>query len=329
MLACSRAAHDGTSCGLTLLYNPRLRAADPDLLKRLGISEQQLPNLISPRTVAGSLLCKVARQTGLSPGIPVSPAIHDQYAAALGTGAVHPGNVMFGAGTAWVLLAVSDRLSEPAMDDAFVCTHVVDGLYGQIISLVNGGSALTWAMKLMGLENKKNDEIERMIESVAPGSDGLCFWPFLTPFGASGLVPGTRGRLFGLQLSHTPAHVIRAAVEGLACELHRHLLFLRDANTPVERLIMCGAAAASQATPQIIADVTGLPLSCMTASEGSLLGAAVLARGLLEPHRALSDLAAEMVPPARVVQAGPNAVFYRERFKEYRRSLPLLGKLET
>ena len=35
-------------------------------------------------------------------------------------------------------------------DEAFVCHHVVDGLWGQILSMVNGGSALTWALELTG-----------------------------------------------------------------------------------------------------------------------------------------------------------------------------------
>ncbi|MEK7684540.1 MAG: FGGY-family carbohydrate kinase [Verrucomicrobiota bacterium] len=321
---CGRAAHDGTSCGLTLLYNPNRQAYDPDLLARLGIREGQLPDLISPRRAAGSLLPEVARQTGLAAAIPVSAAIHDQYAAALGTGAVHTGDVMFGAGTAWVLLAVMDRLAEPVIDDAFACRHVAEGLYGQIVSLRNGGSALTWTLQVIGLAETNSDVIERMIESVEPGSDGLGFWPFLTAYGASGLVPGVKGRLAGLQLSQTSAHVLRAVVEGLACEFNRHLSFLHDAQIPVARLIMSGGAAASQATPQIIADVTGLPLVCMSGSEGSLLGAAILARGLIESGKSLAQLAAGMAPTGRPISPGQNTGFYREHYERYRQSLPSL-----
>ncbi|MBI4325882.1 MAG: FGGY-family carbohydrate kinase [Chloroflexi bacterium] len=319
---CGRAAHDGTSCGLTLLYNLHRQAYDPDLLARLGIREGQLPDLISPRQAAGCLLPDVAGQTGLAAGIPVSAAIHDQYAAALGTGAVHAGDVMFGTGTAWVLLAVMDRLVEPVIDEAFACRHVVEDLYGQIVSLRNGGSALTWALKVIGLEEKDSDVIERRIASVEPGSNGLCFWPFLTAYGASGLAPGVKGRLAGLQLSQTSAHVLRAVIEGLACELNRHLSFLRDAHISVARLIMSGGAAAGQVTPQIIADVTGLPLVCMGGNEGSLLGAAILARGLIEPGKSLVQLAADMAPTGRPMRPGPNTGFYREHYERYRQSLP-------
>ena len=72
----------------------------------------QFPLLASPRDRRGRSAARdLARSTGLRAGIPVSAAIHDQYASALGTGATtEAGTVMVGTGTAWVLLAVSDQL---------------------------------------------------------------------------------------------------------------------------------------------------------------------------------------------------------------------------
>jgi sugar (pentulose or hexulose) kinase len=321
---CGRGAQDGTSCGLTLLYNPALRDYDPELRSLLEIRVDQLPALISPREPAGSLLPEIAKATGLTAGIPVSAAVHDQYAAALGTRAVRPGRVLVGAGTAWVLLAVSDRLTEPVIDDAFVCNHLVEGLFGQIVSLVNGGSALTWALELMGLAGTDPAEIERLLESAPAGANGLTFWPFMTPFGASGLARGTKGRLSGLQLSHRPAHVVRAVVEGLAYELNRHLNFLRNAGIRIERLLMSGRAGSSRVTPQILADASGTPLECLSVGEGSLLGAAIIARGLLEGESSLASLAEAMVPAGRLVEPGASATFYQEQYERYLHSLPLV-----
>jgi xylulokinase len=317
-----RAAQDGTSAGLTLLYNPVLRAYDPDLLKRLDVQASQLPDVIPPRQAAGHLLPDVARATGLPAGIPVSPAVHDQYAAALAAGVVEAGMVMAGTGTAWVLLAVAGALPQPATDSALICHHVVDGLYGQILSLVNGGSTVTWALELAGRADAGPDEIERLLESAPPGSEGLRFWPFLAPFGASGLPPGIKGRLCGLQLSHRAPHLVRAAVEGLACELKRHLQMLEHAGMPLNRLVLTGGAAAGRVTPQILADVSGLPLACCEPSAGSVLGAALLARTLIEPERSLVELSKEMAPPARQVQPGRDASVYAKLYDEYSRSLP-------
>ena len=68
---------------------------------------------------------------------------------------------------------------------------------------------------------------------------------------------------------------------------------------------MGGGAAGSRTTTQIIADVTGVPLACLNNSETSLLGAAILARGLVEESASLVELSLAMAPPARRVEPVP------------------------
>jgi sugar (pentulose or hexulose) kinase len=169
----------------------------------------------------------------------------------------------------------------------------------------------------MGLNNKSATEIERLLTSAPAGSAGVMFQPFMARAGAEGVSPDTMGRLAGLQLSHNPSHVARAVVEGLALELKRHLLFLERGRIPVRRLVMGGATAASRVTTQIIADATGLPLVCFGEGSGSALGAAILARGLLETERSLANLSEEMLPQTRLVKPGTNKSLYSERFKAY------------
>ena len=317
-----RAAQDGTSCGLTMLYNPEQRSYDQELLSRLGVSAGQLPELLSARETAGGLLATVSAATGLPAGIPVSAAIHDQYAAALGSGAVHKGTVMIGTGTAWVLLAIHDRLSAPVIDEAFVCHHVVDGVWGQILSLVNGGSSFAWALRLTGLDGAGHDEVESLLVSAAPGCGGLRCWPYLASGKVAGL-PGTPGGwLTGLQLQHGPAELLRSVVEGLGCELNRYLGFLRLADWPVDRLVLGGGAADSPTTAQILADITGVPLTRVSYRDTSLLGAAILARGLVEPGTSLENLADQMRPSCDSVCPGVNTSLYREQYRRYVESLP-------
>lgn len=286
---CGRAAHDATSLSLAMLYNPSYGKADPELLEIIGLKENQLPELLIASEPAGRLLDDVAKQTCLPAGIPVSVAIHDQYAAALGCGAVNSGDVMFGAGTAWVLLAVTDKLTGPVVDSAYECTHIVDGLYGQILSMVNGGSSLSWMLKILGLEHSESNQIDGMVEHVPSGSDGLMFWPVLVQGGQEGLPKGVAGQLAGLKLSHTNAHIVRAVIEGLACELTRHLRVLIEAGLNVKRLVMVGKAANSRVTPQIVADVTGLPIVCVQEPAVSALGAAIIARALVNTNECVID----------------------------------------
>lgn len=317
---CGRAAHDATSLALTLMYNPWQDRADGELLSRLHLSEGRLPDLVAAKTAAGPLLPSVAAATGLRAGIPVSAAVHDQYAAALGCGAVHAGDLMFGAGTAWVLLAITDHLAEPVIPEAFVCRHPVAGLYGQMLSMGNGGSSLGWALGLLNLAPRSVAQVDEILRQAPPGSDGLRFWPFLASYGSAGLGEVTT-RLLHLRFSHTAAHVVRAVVEGLSLELGRYLRLLSGRLVQIRRLIMCGGAAASEVTPQIIADVARLPVACTRHSEMSALGAAVIARGLVDAA-SLRELSEAMTPAVRVVSPGPGAALYGRLLQEHVDSLP-------
>ena len=319
------AAHDGTSCSLTLLYNPALRSYDPEVVERVGVTAAQLPTILLAREPAGGLLPTVANEMGLRMGIPVSPAIHDQYTAALGAGAARSGTVMIGTGTAWVLLASSGRGAVPAAPDAFVCHHAAEGLWGQILSLGNGGSALSWALELTGNRGARSEDIDRLLESAPAGSDGLLCWPFLAALPVAGLLSNTQGRFSGLQLSHGPGHMVRAVLEGLAFELKRHIEVLRGAGLPVERLVLSGGAAASRVTPGMLAAVTQLPLSCAGSRASSTLGAAIIARGMYEPASPLAELAEQMVPAANPVEPEAEAcTSYQVKFNDYMSALPLM-----
>ena len=158
-----------------MLYNPWQERADPEFLTRLGIAEDRLPDLLPATTPAGGLHAEASRETGLPTGIPVSPAIHDQYAVSLGAGSVREGDVTFGAGTAWVLLANGTRLAPPITKDAFVCQHPVPGLYGQMLSMRNGGSAIEWVLTLLGREGASAETVDRLMAEIAARRRGAVF----------------------------------------------------------------------------------------------------------------------------------------------------------
>lgn len=322
---CGRRAHDPTSLAIAMLYNPWLKRADPEVLARIGIEESQLPDLLPVTTPAGRLQAEASRQTGLAAGIPVSPAFHDQYAVALGAGAVQEGDVTFGAGTAWVLLANTRRLARPIAPDAFVCPHPVPGLYGQLLSLRNGGSAIQWVLDLLGRGKASINAVDAWLSEASPGSDGLCVWPLLSPAAELGRDGPSTGTISGMTLAHGPNHLLRAVVEGLACELKLRLDRLAAADMPVQRLVMCGSAAASRQTPQIIADIVQCPVACVSAFDVGSLGAATVARALIEKNRSLSDLASDGPPLGRTFLPRPDMAPYQALRQRYQQHLATDG----
>jgi len=323
---CGRRAHDATSLSEAGLLNPSLGTEDPESLAQIGVDRACLPALLGVGEPAGGLLPQVALQFGLPPDIPVGPAVHDQYAAATGCGAVRAGDTMFGAGTAWVLVAVTDTLTPPIAGVALVGRHPVAGLFGQMLSMVNGGACVSWVVRTLNLGSPGVAELDQLMAGVPAGSEGLRFRPLLSLIGGGGLLPEAAGQLDGLRLGHTPAHIVRSLVEGLACELGRYLQLMADGGVRVERLVMCGKAASSAVTPQIIADTTGLPVDCASLAETGSLGAAVFARGMVSPGVPLVVLADSMKPDMRRVAPGPGRADAEQRRRQYIQSLAPLRR---
>jgi xylulokinase len=318
---CGRRAHDATSLSEAGLYNPAENREDDEILSLLGLRRERLPDLMPATLEAGRLLPEAARSTGLPEGIPVGPAVHDQYTAAVGCGVVRSGDTMLGAGTAWALLALAAVPRPPVSAVAIAGRHPVPGVHGQMVTMVNGGACLAWILALVNRGAADVAEVDALMQKAPPGSDGLRFRPLLSALGGAGLPPGTAGRLDGLRLDHTPAHLVRSLVEGLACELGRYLGFLTAGGDVVHRIVMCGKAAMSTVTPGIIADTTGLPVECMVRPETSAIGAAVLARAMLQPGAAIEAISDEMKPRAVRFDPGPGSREARGRFGEYLGSL--------
>ncbi|QEG33444.1 xylulokinase [Bythopirellula goksoeyrii] len=313
---CGRRAHDATSLAIALLYNPCLGKADPELLERLEVSEQQLPDLITADKPAGILTAEASNQLGLPAGIPVSAAVHDQYATALGAGAVEAGSICVGTGTAWVILANTSSLEKPVTSGAFVCQHLVEGLFGQMLSMGTGGSALEWTIRLKDSLKWSRAQIDQSIKKVAAGCEGLVFWPLFSPYAAE--QSSVESRLTSIKLNHSFNHVLRAVLEGLVCELTRHLQIFERCNIPVSELFLCGEGAASNVTPQIIANTSGKPVECIGEPFVSAMGATVLARVLANPlDRDLQSVARQYPPASTRIEPNEDQEIYREVLTRY------------
>jgi xylulokinase len=124
----------------------------------------------------------------------------------------------------------------------------------------------------------------------------------------------------GLRLDHTWADMGRAILEAAAYELRWALEHLREAGLAIEQMWMIGGATQSPLWPQIVADVTGLPLHLSQFSHGPALGAAMLAgvalglSDLVETVQARSQVSARRIDPA-----DSQAPIYERQFAAYRR----------
>ena len=120
------------------------------------------------------------------------------------------------------------------------------------------------------------------------GADGLVLLPYFAGERSPLFDPGARGVALGLTLAHTPAHLMRAALEAVAMGV-RHNLEAFDSVRPDGlrwRPVAVGGGAAGALWPQIVSDVCGrvqdIPAQTVGASYGDALLAAA-AVGLVPP----------------------------------------------
>ena len=246
----------------------------PDLLERALGHGAVVPRVLDPAEVAGTT----------PGGVVLGPGTGDNAAAALGL-AAEPGDVVCSIGTSGVVSIVS---TTPAADPTGTVAGFADatGNFLPLIATLNAARVLDATARLLGVDL---DELSRLALSAPPGAGGLVLVPYLegerTPDR-----PHSTGALHGLTLATAdPAHLARAAVEGLLCGLADGLDAVAATGTPVRRVLLVGGGARSEAVRRIAPAVLGVPVLAPPPGEYVADGAArqaawVLAGGQAAPE---------------------------------------------
>lgn len=225
---------------------------------------------VLPRVVAAGAAAGTTGADGLvRAGAALGPGAGDNAAAALGLGMV-AGDVAISIGTSGVVSAVS---ATPTADGSGLVTGFADatGAYLPLACTLNASRVLDAAARMLGVDHAG---LSQLALSAPSGADGLVLVPYLegerTPN-----EPDATGALHGMRLANTtPAHLARAAVEGMLCALADGLDALRAQGVPVERLFLIGGGAQSEAVRRIAPAVLGAPVTVPTPGEYVADGAA-------------------------------------------------------
>jgi sugar (pentulose or hexulose) kinase len=279
---CGTPVIDTNVAGITQMMNLETLRWDEKVMDLIGLSTDALPTLVHPGTAVGTLTPAAAQELGLHPGVLIVAGAHDQYCAALGAGAVNPGDILLSTGTAWVALAVATSLFPNPKGQFGSGRHFKTELWGHFGEVSNGGVSLDWARAMLGhgrVEPLPMTELGPLVESVDPGVHGLRFLPYFdgtSPFPDGG---NSSGSLVGLSLAHQAADVLRAVMEGLVFALRA--LVDDYVNTvggyAVPRYHVVGGATRSQPWMQILTDTFGVPMAVSTEADTACVGAAALA----------------------------------------------------
>jgi xylulokinase len=216
-----------------------------DLLEHAFGRTPAVPPVLGPAEPAGQL----------PTGAPLGPGTGDNAAAALGVGAT-AGDVVISIGTSGTVFSVSDV---PAADDSGAVAGFADatGRFLPLVCTLNAARVLDAAAAMLGVDLA---ELARLAMQAPPGADGLVLVPYLEGERTPNL-PLATGAVHGLTLrTASPAHLARAAVEGMLCALADGLDALLAQGARADRVILVGGGARSAAVRAIAPQVFGRPV---------------------------------------------------------------------
>jgi len=126
-------------------------------------------------------------------------------------------------------------------------------------------------------------ELSRLALAAAPGAGGLSLVPYFEGERTPNL-PDATASLTGMTLaSTTRENLARAAVEGMLSGLAAGIDALRGLGVPLERALLIGGGARSDAVRRVAPLVFGMPVEVPEPGEYVALGAARQAAALVGP----------------------------------------------
>ncbi len=255
-----------------------------EMLDAIGITEDKLPPLCEPCTVAGTLTDEAAERLGLvggaacacgavSKGTAVNTGTLDHFAGMIGTGNLSPGGITLSTGTVMALAALWDPSLPPPggialhygfMPDSFVLLPVAE----------SGGVSLEWFRRRC-MPDQTFAEIDRV--AAERRDEGILFLPYIVGVNAPEMDGDAVGVFWGLRQEHDAYDMAKAVMEGVAFVLRKNCEAIERAGIALRSITATGGGAKSDLWCAIQADATGLSVRVPAEKEAACLGAAMIA----------------------------------------------------
>jgi glycerol kinase len=265
---------DPSNACRTMLYNIHDHIWDPDLLQRFAIPKVLLPEVKPSDAFFGETLPAL---TGRS--IPITGVLGDQQAALFGQGCLEAGMIKNTYGTGcFLLMNTGNQAFQPQNGLLTSIAWQFQGKTDYVLegSVFNAGTVVQWLRDELGIL-KNAAESENLAKSV-PDTSGVYLVPAFTGLGAPHWDPYARGIICGLTRGAGKAHIVRAALEGIAFQVQEVITHMCQIfNTKPEVLRVDGGAAANNFLMQFQADISHILIQRNRSIELTGIGAAFMA----------------------------------------------------
>ena len=298
-----------------------------EILKVFGIDE----GLFSRPMLAGSAVARLKPEWGIDATLVLGS--HDQVCAALGAGALSPGDAVDGMGTVECITTLFDkRPTELKMgkEGYPAVPYPIDGLYCTYILNYSCGSLVNWLRKgiMHGYRGEADSFFDYIEGKMTDGPSGILTLPYFggacTPYQDL----SAKGAFINLTTSTTDAELYKSVMEGTALEMRLNAETVKEYGVRIERAVATGGGANSDRWLGIKADIQNIPIKTLRSSEGGLCGCAMLqavAMGGAPDFFVARDIfvryKSERVPSEKMHAA------YEEQYQKYKKLYKTLKEL--
>ena len=271
-------------------YNADEGGFPRELYEGIGLGDAlgKFPQRILPLgEVVGELRADVAEAFGLKAGIPVAQGGADAFIAMFGLDVVDPGKMAFIVGSSHLLLG---QAAQDFHGRGIFGTYphaLVPGQYTVEGGQISTGSIVRWFRDNFATQYVQHAEAQGVsaydllseeAAKLPPGSQGLIVLDYWQGNRTPYVDPEARGMIWGFTLSHTPAHLYRAIIEGIAYGTEHILRTMRQHGYEVKELVAAGGPTKSPLWMQIHADVSNVPITLTEAgTSAAILGGCICA----------------------------------------------------
>ena len=300
-------ATDLTNASRTMLLDLDTLDWSDELLDLFGVDRVLLPRLVRSSEVVGDACL-------LGVTVLIAGIAGDQQAALFGHGCFDRGEAKATYGTGSFVLANAGPARGQA-PSGLLETVAASGGYALEGAILASGAAIQWLRDGLGILGDAQ-ETESLARSVV-STGGVSFVPAFAGLGSPHWDAEARGLISGITRGTTRAHIVRAALEGIAFQVTDVLDLLPGG---VDVLRADGGASANGFLMQFQADLLGCPVEVAAERETTALGAAALAGravGLWPGDEAIR----QMLSPGAVYEPAADRDWVAARRAEWRSAL--------
>jgi glycerol kinase len=267
-------ATDASNACRTMIFNIHTLNWEPEILRKLGVPEDILPEVKPSSGVLGET----------DPGVfgakvPIAGVAGDQQAALFGQAGYEKGmsKITYGTGCFMVMNTGPEPIPSPSGLLATIAWQIGDQVtYALEGSVFIAGALMQWMRDDLNLFDDVA-ETEKMATAI-PSSEGLFIVPAFVGLGAPYWDPYARGIMVGLTRGTTKNHIVRAGLQSMAYQANDLLTAMtEDSGIKTKVVRVDGGASANNYLCQFQADILGVRVSRPKNVETTAMGAAFLA----------------------------------------------------